>query len=454
MSAATRLPAELQAAPLAAARDRQQPAAGGPLLTEPTFRLGTLVLLFSIGCLAALALGMPALAVTVAPLGPWILWGLLAERHASCEVSLLLERERAVEGETVQVTILVRDATAFQQVLCSLILPPGLLIEEAPSRVAVTPSRSGRGTTTLSVRCQRWGVYRVGPGAVLARNSWGIFQARGATSNAPELRVYPVTARLRRGIQPAMTQVFVGEETSRERTDGFEFADIRSYQPGDHARRINWTVTARHGEPYVNLYHPERNSDVILIVDSFADFGDGEEGTLKWEGRAVAALAEFHLARRDRVGLVCYGGVLHWLPPGSGSHHFYRILDNLIETAVVESYERPTLRLLPPRSLPPHALVVAFSPLLDHRMIDLLLDLQGRGCDLAVVEVNPEPFTPGRRDAGEALSGRIWRLSRSAQRQELWRAGLPLIRWDHSQPLDSVLVQLNQMRHGRWRVRA
>jgi uncharacterized protein (DUF58 family) len=250
-----------------------------------------------------------------------------------------------------------------------------------------------------------------------------------------------------------MTQVFVGEETARERAEGFEFADIRKFQPGDLTRRINWRVTARQGEPYVTLQHPERNADIILMIDSLADFHLGLDGTLAWEGRAVAALAQLHLARRDRVGVISYGGVLLSLAPRAGSSHLYRVLDTVIDTKVVASYARPTLSLLPPRSLPPQALVLAFTPLADRRMTGALLDLHGRGCDLAVVEVDPERFTTRESDPSEALSWRIWRLSRAAQRQELWRSGIPLIRWDTSEPLDSALVQLNEMRRRQWRVR-
>ncbi|MGH7667722.1 MAG: DUF58 domain-containing protein [Candidatus Dormibacteria bacterium] len=255
-------------------------------------------------------------------------------------------------------------------------------------------------------------------------------------------------------MKPAMTQAFVGEETARERGEGFEFADIRKFQPGDLTRRINWRVTARQGEPYVSLQHPERNVDIILMIDSLTDCHSGVDGTLAWQGRAVAGLAQLHLARRDRVGLLSYGGVLHLLPPGAGTNHLYRILDTLIDTKVVPSYARPTLSLLPPRSLPPRALVIAFTPLVDQRMTDALMDLHGRGSDLAVVEVDPERFTTREQDSSEAMSWRIWRLSRSARRHELWRAGIPLIGWDTSEPLDSVLVQLNEMRRGQWRVRA
>lgn len=430
------------------------PEGAGWMVAEPTEQMAVLVFLFSVGCLGALALGMPALAAVVGPLGVWLLWGLLAQRPGRCDVTILLERDRALEGEIVEATILVRAAASYRRVLCGLRLPAGLVADPAPSRVAVSPCPDGSGVARFSIRCERWGVHRIGPGAILARDTFGVFQARGATVNATELRVYPAAPKLRSGVKPAMTQVFVGEVRARERGEGFEFADIRKFQPGDLTRRINWRATARQGEPYISLQHPERNADIMLLIDSLADFQAGLDSTLAWEGRAVAGLAQLHLARRDRVGLLSYGGVLHTLPPGTGRNHLYRILDSVIDTKVVQSYTRPTVELLPPRTLPPNALVVAFTPLADPRMTAVLLDLHGRRCDLAVVEVDPERYLDRKRGPSEVVSWRVWRLARSAQRQELRRLGIPIIRWDPSEPLDSALVRLNQMRRGQWHARA
>ncbi|MGA7172226.1 MAG: DUF58 domain-containing protein [Candidatus Dormiibacterota bacterium] len=264
--------------------------------------------------------------------------------------------------------------------------------------------------------------------------------------------MYPAAPNLREGVSPMKTQVYVGEERARDRAVGLEFADIRKFQSGDLTRRINWPVTARQREPYVNLQYPDHNADIVLVIDSFSDFRVGIDGTLAWEGRAVAALAQFHLNRRDRVGVISYGGVLTSLAPGAGVSQRFRILDTLIDTKVVSSYERPAMRVLPPRSLPPQAVVVVITPLADRRIVQLLLDLRGRGCDLAVVAVDPERFIAQAHEATEGISRRIWRLSRLAQRRELGRSGIRLIRWDTTEPLDSVLVQLNQMRHGQWRV--
>ena len=154
---------------------------------------------------------------------------------------------------------------------------------------------------------------------------------------------------------------------------------MRPWAPGDPLKRVNWRATARRGEVWVNESHPERNTDVILFVDSFAEARGGDTGTLDLAVRATAALADAYIGRRDRVGLISFGGILRWLEPGMGTVQLYRIVDALLDTQIILSYYWTGIDVIPQRTLPPNALVIALSPLLDGRSVDALLDLRARG---------------------------------------------------------------------------
>ena len=168
-----------------------------------------------------------------------------------------------------------------------------------------------------------------------------------------------------------------------------EFADLRPFMFGDRVRRINWRASARRGELWVNEQHPERNVDVVLFVDSFAEVRRGSASTLDLAVRAAATLAARYTKRRDRVGLVSFGGYLRWLEPGGGLVQLYRIVDALLDTEITLSHAWKEIDHVPTRTLPPQALVVALTPLLDERSIRALLDLRGRGFDLDVIELSP-----------------------------------------------------------------
>ena len=213
------------------------------------------------------------------------------------------------------------------------------------------------------------------------------------------IQIYPRPELLQRLVAPLDTQLATGDLVARVRADGLEFADTRQFVPGDRLRSVNWRASARRGELIVNERHPDRNADVVLFLDSFAEARSDDEadGTLELAVRAAATLAGRYLERRDRVGLVTFGGILRWLEPGGGLVQRYRLIDALLETGVEFSYAWKDVNIIPARTLPPKALVIAVTPLLDERSIVALHDLRARGHDLAIVEVSPEELVePGR----------------------------------------------------------
>ena len=151
----------------------------------------------------------------------------------------------------------------------------------------------------------------------------------------------------------------------RVKGDGVEYADIRDFAPGDRVRAINWRASARRQTLVVNERHPERNTDVVLFVDSFVDVRSAGRSVARGgcEGRRGAGTR--YLDRRDRVGLVGFGGVLRWLQPGMGSTQRYRLIETMLETGVEPTYTWRDVNVIPARILPPDSLVLALSPLVD-----------------------------------------------------------------------------------------
>jgi uncharacterized protein (DUF58 family) len=247
-------------------------------------------------------------------------------------------------------------------------------------------------------------------------------------------------------LPPAETQVFTGNEVARVKGEGIEFADIRPWSAGDAVKRINWRASARRDELLVNESHPERNTDVILFLDSFAEARRGDEGTLDLAVRATSTLADAYARRRDRIGLIGFGGILRWLVPGTGLVQLYRIVDALLDTQIVLSYYWKEIDVIPRRTLPPNALVIGLSPLLDQRSVGALLDLRARGFDLAVIDVSPVPFTPRPARGLDAVAYDIWTLRRDALRHRLQQAGVAVAEWVPGTPLQSVLEEVRSFR--------
>jgi uncharacterized protein (DUF58 family) len=402
--------------------------------------------LAAFGLLAGVALGRPELAVLAAPFALVPALGLPLAREPSFRVWSTPEAERTVEGATVGLELELRPDVGLPIAEVAVLLPEGGRVVEGPSPALV---RAGPGQTlelAWRIECGHWGAYDLGEAVVRSRDALGLFVYEQRVGQAQPLKVYPSAERLRSVLRPLETQPSAGNQVARERGEGIEFADLRPFVHGDRLRRVNWRATARSGELWVNDLHPERNTDVVLFLDTFVEARRGDAGTLDLAVRAAATLAEQYLAHRDRVGLVVFGGVLNWLTPATGIVQRYRIVDALLDAEIMLSYAWKDIDVVPRRTLPPQALVVALSPLLDDRALAALTDLRRRGFDVAVIEISPVPFAPPADDDAEPLVERLWLLRRDARRTAFHALGVPVVEWREHEALQAVIEEVAAFR--------
>jgi uncharacterized protein (DUF58 family) len=400
--------------------------------------------------LLALLLGRPTLAAIGAPFAAFLVLALVLARAPGLTVALSLADDRAVEGEPVRGELELAAERGRHEVELALVLPDGIELAEGAERIVLSLPPDERRTLELELLPWRWGAYRLGRLAVRVRDGFGLVAHDATVDGDVVLRVYPPLERLRSLVDPLETQPFAGNRVARARGEGIEFADLRPFVPGDRIRRINWRASARRGELHVNEHHPERNSDVVLFLDSFAEVRLDRESTLDLAVRAASALAHEYLERRDRVGLVGFGGSVQWLLPSTGRVQDYRIADALLTSEVSLSYVLKGIDVLPTRSLPPQALVIALTPLLDERSMVALLDLRARGFDLAIVDVSPLPFVTVPDRSPDALALRLWPLWRDSLRFRYERLGVPVIEWTQGQPLARAIEEVSSFRrHAR-----
>jgi uncharacterized protein (DUF58 family) len=414
-------------------------------------KLGAYAGLGAFGLLAALVLSRPELAAIAAPFALLAALGLALAPELSIDVGVTLDRERVLEGDEVTTTLDVRSRGRLEHLEVALVLPLGLELVDGRNPVLLRLSAGAPRTLELRLRCGRWGGYVLGDVALRARDPLGLFTYEQRLLRRSPLRVYPRPEELRELLPPLETQVFTGNQVSRAKGDGIEFADLRPFVPGDRVRRINWRASARRGALWVNESHPERNTDVIVFLDSFTEArGEVGTGTLDMAVRAAATLAGRYLQRKDRVGLVSFGGVLAWLLPATGPVQLYRVVESLIDTEITLSYAWKDVDVIPRRTLPPKALIVAVTPLLDERAVGTLLDLRARGFDLAVIEVSPVPFAaPGPTEL-DRLAHRIWLMKRRALRAHYERVGVPVVEWRDGTPLAAPVEEVAAFRrHAR-----
>lgn len=82
-----------------------------------------------------------------------------------------------------------------------------------------------------------------------------------------------------------------------------EFADFRSYVPGDDLRYLDWNAYARLQRLFLKLFMEEEDLHVYLLLDTSRSMSFGEPDKFAWARQACAALAYVALCSGDRVQL-------------------------------------------------------------------------------------------------------------------------------------------------------
>jgi uncharacterized protein (DUF58 family) len=409
-------------------------------------KLGAYAGLAALGLLAALALRLPELVLFAAPFAIVSAVGALQARAPRIDLQVELAHERALEGDLLDVSVRFEPSDAAERVDVLLELPPGLEVEEGTNPATLRLSRGDERVLQLRVRCVRWGAFRVGRVHLRAHDPFGVFRHETVIDRRQALKVYPAQEAVRTLLRPAETQVFSGNHVARQKAEGIEFADIRQFVAGDRIKHVNWRATARRGELWVNEHHAERNADVVIFLDVFAEARSGGRSTLDPALRAASSLAARYLRQRDRVGFVSFGGTINWLLPTTGARQLYRIVDAMLDTQIILSYAWRDLVVIPRRTLPPQALVLALTPLLDDRAVTALLDLRARGFDLVVIEISPIAFVSRPRGEIQEVADRLWRLRRDAVRGRFERAGVPVTVWNDESSLAAALEEVGASR--------
>jgi uncharacterized protein (DUF58 family) len=417
-----------------------------------TARVQGYALLAAVSLLAALALRRPEVAVVAAPFALLLAAGTTFTAEPRIHARLALSATRTLEGDDVDAELVLDSGAAVGRLEVLLDLPDDVELVDRRRAFSLALRPEDR-PVPLTLRCERWGVFDVGRVALRATDVFRLVVWERRLDAPVLLKAYPRLEPLRRVVSATETQAFGGNEVSRRPGDGIEYADLRDFAPGDRVRSINWRATARRQRLVVNQRHPERNTDVVILVDSFVDLAAGDRSTLDDTVRAAATLATRYLERRDRVGLVGYGGILRWLRPGMGAAQRYRLIETLLETGVEPTFTWRDVNLIPARVLGPKAIVIALTPLVDPRFVTMLEDLRARRFDLVVVEIDPSAVVAPRPGRGGALARRLWLLEREVLRGRLERAGIAVGRFGDDASLDAALEGVRTFRRYATRAR-
>ena len=124
------------------------------------------------------------------------------------------------------------------------------------------------------------------------------------------------------GTRRRLAGQLAGEHRSPRHGSSLDFADYRTYHPGDDFRRIDYHLYARLDTLLLKLYEAEDEVRLRLLIDTSASMGRG--GKLAQAARVAGALGFVALVRRDPVTLHTF--------PLEGAAPRFELCPGLLET--------------------------------------------------------------------------------------------------------------------------
>jgi len=333
--------------------------------------------------------------------------------------------QRCFEAEQTQLTFWADTQTLGAAVELTVSAIDGMRLEVV--------QRTSDRRQTLAASAERWGRYPVRATVEVVAHG-GLLVGTG-TVDAAEVTVFPMTPPQPTALPPTELLDRLGIHLTRHIGRGVEYADIRTYVPGDQLRTVNWPVSARRGRLHVTQRLTDRSADVIVLIDGYPQPAGPATVATERIVRGAAQVVQTALRNGDRAGIVALGGRRpRWLGADIGQRQFYRVLDTVLDAG--DEFESTTGTLAPRAAIPTGAIVVGFSTLLDTEFALALIDLRRRGHVVVAVDVlQGAPF----RAAQDPLVDRMWALQRSAMYRDMGTVGVDVVAWRADRTLDQSM---------------
>ena len=160
----------------------------------------------------------------------------------------------------------------------------------------------------------------------------------------------------------------IGQHRSPYHGFSVEFAEHRSYEPGDEIRHIDWKLYGKTNRLYVKRYEEETNLRAHLILDTSKSmaYTSGGVSKLEYGSYLLAALSYLMIRQQDAAGVVLFDeDIKTFIPPKSIPSHLNTLLNTLdIKAPGEDTRIEPVLHEMAER-IKKRGLVIIISDLFD-----------------------------------------------------------------------------------------
>ena len=161
----------------------------------------------------------------------------------------------------------------------------------------------------------------------------------------------------------------IGQHRSPYHGFSVEFAEHRSYEPGDEIRHIDWKLYGKTNKLYIKRYEEETNLRAHLILDTSKSmtYSSGKISKLEYGSYLLAALSYLMITQQDAAGVVLFDeSIRSFVPPKSTSSHLNILLNTLdVKSCGVDTNIEPVLHEMAEK-INKRGLVIIISDLFDN----------------------------------------------------------------------------------------
>jgi uncharacterized protein (DUF58 family) len=179
----------------------------------------------------------------------------------------------------------------------------------SPAHTRVRVAAGGQAWLTTTLAPTRRGDKAAAAVTVRSAGPLGLAARQGSHSVPWTVRVLP-PFRSRRHLPEKLSRLRLldGQHRALLRGQGSEFDSLREYVIGDDVRSIDWRATARRGDVMVRTWRPERDRQILVVLDTGRTSAGRVDGVPRLDAAMDATLLLTALASRagDRVDLIAF----------------------------------------------------------------------------------------------------------------------------------------------------
>jgi uncharacterized protein (DUF58 family) len=189
--------------------------------------------------------------------------------------------------------------------------------------------------------------------------------------------------KIRRGFR-------TGEHYTFKKGFSLEFADYRTYQPGDDIRYIDWNLAARLDRLFLKLFASQEELTIHILIDVSASMTYGEpERKLDYAKHLAAALGYIGIANLERVVAASFSdGIKDHLDSGRSKHHVYSFFKFILGLSPEKGTDINTALMEYSRRARMPGLIIILSDLFDEKKFEKgLLSLLYKRLDVFLIQI-------------------------------------------------------------------